>query len=107
MTDILAAPAADRPCELYAHTEAPVPLRTQGHHRHPQYLQRRLWGEVRDQGLLWTCGLCHDAIHEILGWLLGESRQPNPMPSTRSSYYREAQRTYDWYVQALAEKGTS
>lgn len=89
------ATAASHPCQLYAHTVAPRPSRTQGHHRHPEYLQNRLWGETRDKELLWLCGLCHDSIHDALGWLLGESRKPDPMPSWRA--LNEAQMAAEWY----------
>lgn len=93
------ATAALRPCELYAHTAAPKPIRTQYHHRHPVYLQNRVYGEIRDAGpedMLWVCGLCHDSIHEALGWMLGETRQPDPMPGY--NVLREARRTADWYL---------
>ena len=40
------ARAADRPCELYRY-HAPVPSRTQGHHRRPVYLQNRVYGRIR------------------------------------------------------------
>ncbi len=56
------ARAADRPCELVRYHQ-PRPSRTQGHHRHPVYLQNRVWGRIRDNELLWVCGTCHDNIH--------------------------------------------
>jgi hypothetical protein len=89
------APAVDRPCQLYAHTGTPHPIRTQGHHRHPVYLQNRVWGRILDNELLWVCGLCHDSIHETLDWLLDEGRKPNPMPGTKT--LAEARRTAEWY----------
>jgi len=89
------AQADHRPCELYAHTASPRPSRTQGHHRHPVYLQNRVYGEIRDPELLWLCGLCHDSVHDVIGWLLGEARRPEPMPG-RSAVH-EAQRAVDWY----------
>jgi hypothetical protein len=88
------ATAASRPCELVGY-HAPAVVRTQGHHRRPQYLQVRLWGEVRDETLLWLCGSCHDAVHEWIGFLLGESRRPAPEPGRLAK--AEAQRTVDWY----------
>lgn len=104
MADLRTATATEKPCQLYAHTAPPIPLRTQGHHRHPVYLQNRVYGRIVLPELFWVCGLCHDAVHEILGWMLGESRQPDPLPSTRSSYYREAARTYDWYIGARSAR---
>lgn len=91
----LTASAASRPCQLYAHSVAPVPSRTQGHHRYPVYLQERLWGEVRETELLWLCGTCHDNVHEALGWLLRESRIPDPMPGYKT--LAEAKRAANWY----------
>jgi hypothetical protein len=92
------ATARAHPCQLYAHTAPPVPSRTQYHHRFPQYLQERLWGEVRldtPPDMLWLCGLCHDNVHEALGWLLGESRKPDPMPGRLA--LNEARRARNWY----------
>jgi hypothetical protein len=95
------ATAAAQPCQLYTHSAGPIPSRTQHHHRYPQELQKRLWGEVRLEGpddMLWLCGLCHDNVHEVLGWLLRESRMPNPMPGGNA--VREAKRARDWYLAA-------
>ena len=89
---------------MYAHSCAPRPARTQGHHRHPVYLQNRVYGRIQDPEVLWLCGLCHDSVHEVIGWLLGFSRRPEPMPGP--VVQREAQRTVDWYQQALAAKET-
>lgn len=92
------AAAATRSCQLYAHTRSPVPARTQGHHRHPVYLQNRVYGRIRDTELLWLCGLCHDNVHEAIGWLLGESRRPDPMPGRKA--LDEAERAVAWYQSA-------
>lgn len=98
MTDLRIAQAAEKPCQLYAHSDSPRPTRTQGHHRHPVYLQNRVYGEIRDPELLWLCGLCHDSVHDWIGWLLGESRRPEPEPGWKAK--AEAQRTVDWYRSA-------
>lgn len=50
------------------------PAFTQGHHRWPVYLQNRLWGEVRDQSLIWLCGTCHDNLHGWLYYIMGERK---------------------------------
>lgn len=94
------APAALRPCVLYAHTASPRPSRTQGHHRHPVYLQNRVYGRIEDPELLWACGLCHDSIHDWISWLLREARVPDPWPSPRAR--AEAERTVEWYRATLA-----
>lgn len=94
MTGPRTATATEHPCELHL-THSPVVVRTQGHHRHPLYLQHRLWGEKRDDELLWLCGNDHDAVHEMIGWLLGESRRPDPMPGWKTR--AEAQRTVAWF----------
>lgn len=93
------ATAASHPCQLYAHTHSPIPSRTQYHHRHPVYLQNRVYGEIRDASgddMMWLCGLCHDSVHDVLGWLLGETREPDPMPGYNA--VREAKRTMNWYI---------
>lgn len=89
------ARASERPCALYRHLVAPRPSRTQGHHRHPVYLQNRVYGHILDPELLWLCGLCHDSIHDWLSWRLGESREPLPHPSRRAR--AEAERAFAWY----------
>lgn len=94
------APAAEKPCQLYAHGTAPRPTRTQGHHRHPEYLQKRVYGRTRDTELLYLCGLCHDNCHEAISWLLGEGRKPDPMPGQKT--LREAHRTVAWYQAEVA-----
>lgn len=91
------AQAANRPCELYSY-HAPRPTRTQGHHRHPVYLQNQVYGQLRDTELLWVCGTCHDSIHDWLYWLTGARAKPNPEPGRHAK--DEAQRSYDWYVAA-------
>lgn len=95
MTQPMKAQAAEHPCHLYAY-HAPVPVRTQAHHRKPQYLQLRLWGEVRYGADLFVCGTCHDSIHAWLDWLLGEAHKPDPEPGRIVK--AEAQATHDWYV---------
>lgn len=95
--------AAERPCQLYAHTASPIPTRTQGHHRRPQYLQRRVHdGQVLDQELMYLCGLCHDSVHDWISWLLGEARVPRPEPGWKAK--AEARATVDWYLAAMLER---
>lgn len=93
----LSAPAAEKPCQLHRY-HRPRVVRTQGHHRHPVYLQNRVYGRIRDPELLWVCGTCHDSIHEWLSWLLGEARKPNPEPGTRAK--DEATASALWYSEA-------
>lgn len=93
----LGAQASDQPCEMFG-AHRPRVVRTQHHHSHPQYLQLRLWGEVRDGPDTWVCGNCHDAIHEVLSWLLGEARVPDPMPGPRIR--KAAQASFDWFEAA-------
>jgi hypothetical protein len=100
VTEPRTAQAAEEPCALYAHNDSPRPSRTQGHHRHPVYLQNRVYGQIRDPELMFLCGLCHDSVHDVIGWLLGEGRQPNPMPGR--NVIAEAKRTVAWYRQASA-----
>lgn len=94
------ATATEKPCELHQY-HAPQPSRTQGHHRHPVFLQNRVYGHIQDPELLWVCGTCHDNIHEWLGFLLGESRQPDPTPGKMAR--AEARISFEWYQQAQAE----
>jgi len=96
------APAAEYPCQLRRY-HAPEVVRTQHHHSRPQYLQLRIYGAVRHRADMWLCPNDHDAIHAWLAWLLGEARRPAPEPGWLVK--AEAQRTYDWYQQALIETG--
>ncbi len=95
------ARADDRPCELYAHHAPPV-VQTAGHHTKPVYLQNRVYGRIVHPDLKWLCPNCHTAVHEVIGWLLGETRRPSPMPGWKTT--AEAKRTVDWYRAATAEK---
>lgn len=95
------AKATDRPCQLHKY-HSPRPSRTNGHHRRPVYLQNRVYGNIQDGELMWLCGTCHDSVHEWLSWLLKEAREPSPHPGRLAK--AEAQRTYDWYIAALAAK---
>ncbi len=98
------ARAADRPCQLYTY-HAPAVVQTEGHHRHPVYLQNRVYGRIQDPELLWVCGNCHAAIHEWVSWLLGEAREPDPHPGRLAK--AEAERTVAWYRAASAPTTTS
>ena len=92
--------AALKPCVMFSvagHGSA-RPVRTQGHHRHPQELQKELTGVVDPQSeLLWLCGTCHDSIHAWLNHLLGREYEP-PRPPAR--IVAEAQHVFDWYKQS-------
>ncbi len=98
MTELRTASAAERPCELYAWHAPPVVI-TEGHHRHPVYLQNRVYGQIRDSELLWLCSNCHEATHAWLYWLMNERREPRPHPPPRAR--AEAHRTYAWYTAAM------
>lgn len=95
------AQAADRPCELHRY-HSPKPSRTQGHHRAAVYLQNRVYGKIVIGDLLWVCGTDHDSIHDWLSWLLGEARKPDPEPGRLVK--AEAQRTFEWYAAATADR---
>jgi hypothetical protein len=100
------APASTYPCQLYR-THAPRPTRTQWHHRFPEYLQRRVWGETRVEDppmpssphMLWLCGTCHDSVHDWISYLVDGWRRPDPPPGT--SVRREAQHAVAMYRLAL------
>lgn len=103
MTDQpVTAQAFVRPCALYGY-HAPKVVRTHGHHVAPVYLQNRVYGRIKDPTLKFLCGGCHDAVHEGIGWLLGEERKPSPMPGRLAM--AEAQRTVDWYHAATDARG--
>lgn len=88
-----------RPCSMYVDHGSSKPVRTQGHHWRPEYLQQRLWGEVRIKDIIWLCGTCHDSIHAWLDWLFGEAYQP-PTPPARLK--AEAERVFKWYTSQRA-----
>jgi hypothetical protein len=82
-----------------------MPIRTQFHHSRPVYLQNRLYGRIVYPADFWVCGLCHDAIHEILDWLLKEGRRPSPMPAINTKMYQAALSTYNWYMSEIVRLG--
>jgi len=100
----LTATAASQPCSLYAHSASPIPIRTQFHHSKPVYLQNRLYGQIRYGADTWLCGLCHDAVHETIDWLLGEGRRPDPFPGRKTLAAAEA--TLEWFVSEKARIGS-
>lgn len=92
------ANAADKPCQMYLDHGSARPIRTQGHHKFPQALQIRLWGEVRLHDIIWLCGTCHDNIHSYLDFLLGEQYEP-PVPPFRA--LQQAKGVHRWYTEEL------
>lgn len=95
------AKASEQPCSLYAY-HRPRPSRTQGHHRHPVYLQNKVYGKIRDPELIYVCGTCHDNIHEWLSFLLGDARKPSPEPGRLAK--KEALYSYEWFLDAMDAK---
>jgi hypothetical protein len=99
--ELRTASAVERPCALRQY-HSPMPVVTQGHHRHPVYLQNRIYGAIRDPELLWLCGSDHDAVHAWLYWLLEERARPTVDPGWMVK--KEALTTYEWYVAATLKK---
>lgn len=98
--DLRFADAADRPCQMRL-SHNPTPIRTQAHHRYPQYLQRRLWGEVRLQETVDWCGTDHDSTHAWLSFKLGEHYEPKLNPGT---YVKaEVEHVLAWYAAEQAK----
>lgn len=89
----------EQPCQLVK-AHSPRPVMTEHHHTKPEYLQNRLWGEVRFGPDLWVCANCHDAIHAWLYWLLGEHRRPLNIGYAARA---QAERTYQWYMAEVAK----
>lgn len=99
VVEVRTAPASLFPCIWYSVSGhgSSVPVRTQGHHIFPQYLQKELWGEVRREELAWSCGTCHDSIHSWIDHLLRGWRSEVPPYRLR----REAERVAAWYYREL------
>lgn len=95
MTQPTTLSAGVQPCALYMDHGSSRPVIVQGHHRHPVYLQRRLWGEVRDEELIWLCGTCHDSVHAWLYWVMEERAKPSEVPLRARA---EAQQTWAWFL---------
>jgi hypothetical protein len=41
-------------------------------------------------------------VHEVIGWLLGETRRPDPMPGR--NVLAEAERTVAWYRELIGAR---
>ncbi len=95
--EIRIAQASEKPCQFHRY-HFPRVIRTQGHHLYPVYLQNRRYGRIKYPDLLWICGTCHDSIHAWLDWLLEEAQKPDPEPGSRIK--KEAQKVFDWYMNA-------
>jgi len=96
VTEVRTLSAADQPCVMYLDHGSSRPVRTQGHHRHPQSLQIELTGVVDPHSeISWLCGTCHDSVHAWLDHLLGRAYRP-PTPPARLLH--EAELTYAWYT---------
>lgn len=73
----------DEPCELHDY-HSPVTVINEHHHIFPQELQRKLWGETRDQRVVTVCSTGHNTItygwqqflkdYDWPEWLRGRSR---------------------------------
>lgn len=97
--EVRTAPASEHPCEMYLDHGSAKPAFTQGHHSHPQYLQKRLWGEVRIPDVIWLCGTCHDNLHGWLYWIMGERRlEPTGVPLRARSWATGVKSWYDFEV---------
>ncbi len=92
--------AADQPCAI-RRSHNPVPVRTQSHHRFPEYLQRRLWGVVKLEDRWPLCGTDHDSVHTWISVLLGEQAQPTLDPGLLVK--AEAVSIVTWYNGELAK----
>lgn len=71
------------PCGLHTF-HSPITVQNELHHPFSQYLQRRVWGEVRDHRLVSLCGTGHNTVHVALryfekfhmwpDWCVGRTR---------------------------------
>lgn len=95
---VFTALATLHPCEWYRDHGSSKPTRTQGHHANPQYLQIELWGEVRDDTIVWSCGTCHDSIHAWIYHLMRGWQAVEPPARLRI----EAERVQAWYHEQVA-----
>lgn len=98
---VLGADPADHPCEMHKE-HSPRLLQTEGHHVFPQYLQRHVWGEVRDQRKAYICATGHTNLHLAIADLAAERKWQHR--------YSEAERRLamlGWtrYVDACKEAG--
>lgn len=58
----------DHPCELHI-SHSPITVINEGHHRFPQFLQRRVYGKVIDNRLIYICATSHNTVHDaIYSW---------------------------------------
>ncbi len=96
-------PATSRlPCVM-GKDHRPVPRFTELHHVFPMYLQKRVWGAVRDQTKEPTCGNHHTLVHEAIDHYEGFGEWPK---WCRGETRDMAERGWKMYVAALRERGS-
>lgn len=95
-------PAHLQRCELYLDHGSARPVFVQGHHLKPEYLQKRLWGEVRHNELIWLCGSCHDTVHGWIYMTMGDWKQTVSRSQVPPRALVVAENAVKWYQSEAA-----
>lgn len=88
-----------RPCEIHA-THSPITIINELHHVYPQFLQRRLWGEVRDETLISLCATGHNTVHYAINHWLKNGEYPRSVIGRTRDLVESA---VNWYANELKE----
>jgi hypothetical protein len=89
----LTVPAREQPCRMHR-LHLPVPVASELHHPFPLYLQRRIWGEIRDLERIPLCGTGHSDVHYAIDALLLGRRIPQGVGRSELEMAREALRRF-------------
>lgn len=98
MTVIAQITQEEGPCELHAYHN-PITVINEGHHIFPQYLQIKVWGEVRDNRKANICATAHNTVHYGIEHYLANGVFP---AHVRGKTRALAQLGIDRYHEALA-----
>jgi hypothetical protein len=88
-------------CQIHKNHGSAQPYRLVGHHVFPQSLQKKVYGKVTNQTLVWVCDNGHYTIHGILTVLMLGHKLSSPQIYRNKKEYALAVEAFELYKKAL------